>query len=88
LYFCIFQEPVLFHTSIAENIRYGKPDATDEEVEEAARLANAHDFIMQFPNKYDTVIGERGVTISGGQKQRIAISKLELRNALKHLGTK
>jgi ABC-type multidrug transport system fused ATPase/permease subunit len=65
-YDAVFKEPILFHTSVAENIRYGKPDATDKEVEEAARLANAHDFIMHFPNQYDTVIGERGVTISGG----------------------
>jgi ATP-binding cassette subfamily B protein len=55
----------LFHTSIGENIRYGRPDATDAEVEAAAKLANAHDFIINFPQKYNTMIGERGVTISG-----------------------
>ena len=70
----------MFHTSIAENIRYGRPDATDAEIEEAAKLANAHEFIMKFPAKYDTVIGERGVTISGGQKQRIAISRALLKD--------
>ena len=67
----ISQEPILFATTIAENIRYGKTTATDQEIEDAAKLANAHDFIMQFPNKYQTVIGERGTTLSGGQKQRI-----------------
>ena len=56
---------MLFHTSIRENIRYGRPEATDDEVEAAAKLANAHDFINNFPQKYNTMIGERGVTISG-----------------------
>nr|QUF59443.1 ATP-binding cassette transporter Abcb8 [Brachionus angularis] len=76
----ISQEPILFATSISENIRYGKPDATDEEIEHAAKLANAHDFITQFPKKYNTVIGERGTTLSGGQKQRIAITRALLKN--------
>ncbi|CAN8004520.1 unnamed protein product, partial [Ixodes hexagonus] len=76
----IRQEPVLFATSIMENIRYGNPDATDEEVYEAARQANAHDFITSFPRQYDTVLGERGVTISGGQKQRIAIARALVKN--------
>ncbi|KAG8232429.1 hypothetical protein J437_LFUL012860 [Ladona fulva] len=71
----IGQEPVLFATSIRENIRYGCPTASDEEVEEAARAANAHDFITTFPHGYETVVGERGVTVSGGQKQRIAIAR-------------
>ncbi|KAI0227694.1 Mitochondrial potassium channel ATP-binding subunit [Lamellibrachia satsuma] len=71
----ISQEPVLFATSVRENIRYGRPDATDQEVEEAAKLANAHDFITAFPEGYSTVLGERGVTVSGGQKQRIAIAR-------------
>jgi ATP-binding cassette, subfamily B (MDR/TAP), member 8 len=71
----ISQEPVLFATSIAENIRYGKPDATDEQVQSAAKLANADEFIQNFPHKYDTVVGERGSTLSGGQKQRIAIAR-------------
>ncbi|CAF0785116.1 unnamed protein product [Brachionus calyciflorus] len=76
----ISQEPILFATSISENIRYGKPDATDEEIEAAAKLANAHDFISNFPKKYNTVIGERGTTLSGGQKQRIAITRALLKN--------
>ena len=75
-----FQEPTLFATSIWENIRYGRPDATDIEVMEAARSANAHEFIANFPNGYDTVVGERGVTVSGGQKQRIAIARALLKN--------
>ncbi|EDQ84738.1 uncharacterized protein MONBRDRAFT_29884 [Monosiga brevicollis MX1] len=69
------QEPVLFATSVLENIRYGRPDATPEEVYEAARKANAHQFICGFPEGYDTVVGERGVTLSGGQSQRIAIAR-------------
>ncbi|XP_066906648.1 mitochondrial potassium channel ATP-binding subunit isoform X2 [Halyomorpha halys] len=71
----INQEPVLFATSIKENIKYGKPTATDEEVYEAAKLANADEFIRSFPEGYETVVGERGVAISGGQKQRIAIAR-------------
>lgn len=62
----IHQEPILFATSILENIRYAKPEATMEEVREAARLANAADFIEQFPQGYETSVGERGVTLSGG----------------------
>ena len=76
----LFQEPTLFATSIWENIRYGRPDATDIEVMQAARSANAHEFIANFPNGYDTVVGERGVTVSGGQKQRIAIARALLKN--------
>jgi len=76
----INQEPILFATSIMENIRYGKPSATDEEVREVARLANADGFIQKFPQSYQTVVGERGVTISGGQKQRIAIARAILKN--------
>ncbi|KAJ1903435.1 hypothetical protein IWQ60_012579, partial [Tieghemiomyces parasiticus] len=75
----INQEPVLFATSIAENIRYGKPDATDAEVWAAAREANAAAFIEGFPEGYATVLGERGVTLSGGQKQRIAIARAILK---------
>ncbi|CAG8563563.1 3212_t:CDS:10 [Paraglomus brasilianum] len=76
----INQEPVLFATTIYENIRYGKPDASREEVEEAARKANAADFIEGFPAGYDTVLGERGVTLSGGQRQRIAIARAILKD--------
>ncbi|XP_071121364.1 mitochondrial potassium channel ATP-binding subunit-like [Mytilus edulis] len=76
----INQEPVLFATSVMENIRYGRPDATDLEVFEAADLANAHSFITGFPEGYKTVLGERGVTVSGGQKQRIAIARALIKN--------
>ena len=63
-----------------DNIRYGKPGATREEVIEAAKLANAHDFIMELPNGYDTDIGQRGVKLSGGQKQRLSIARVFLKN--------
>ncbi|KAK4883951.1 hypothetical protein RN001_000222 [Aquatica leii] len=76
----ICQEPILFATSIMENIRYGYPDATDQEVMEAAQLANAHNFISDFPDGYHTLVGERGTTLSGGQKQRIAIARALLKN--------
>ncbi|XP_072391053.1 mitochondrial potassium channel ATP-binding subunit isoform X2 [Diabrotica undecimpunctata] len=76
----ISQEPVLFGTTIMENIRYGKPDASDDEVKEAALLANADEFITSFPKGYNTPVGERGVTLSGGQKQRIAIARALLKN--------
>lgn len=76
----ISQEPILFATSILENIRYGKMDATDEEVQAAAQLANVDEFILRFPNGYDTLVGERGVTLSGGQKQRVAIARALLKN--------
>ncbi|EDQ84875.1 uncharacterized protein MONBRDRAFT_12463 [Monosiga brevicollis MX1] len=69
------QEPVLFAMSIRENIKYGRATATDEEVEAAARMANAHDFIQSFEEGYDTMVGERGVRLSGGQKQRVAIAR-------------
>ncbi|XP_048196434.1 mitochondrial potassium channel ATP-binding subunit [Perognathus longimembris pacificus] len=71
----ISQEPVLFGTTIMENIRFGKEDASDEEVYAAAREANAHEFICSFPEGYNTVVGERGATLSGGQKQRLAIAR-------------
>ncbi|XP_048729281.2 mitochondrial potassium channel ATP-binding subunit-like [Ostrea edulis] len=76
----INQEPVLFATSVMENIRYGCPDATDVEVMEAATMANADGFIQSFPEGYNTVLGERGVTVSGGQKQRIAIARALVKN--------
>ena len=75
------QESSLFHRSIFENISYGRPDATEEEVYEAARLANADEFIDQLPDGYDTLVGERGVKLSGGQRQRIAIARAILKDA-------
>ena len=69
------QESVLFSGTIRDNIRYGRPDATDEEVVAAAKAAQAHEFISEFPDGYDTVLGQRGVNLSGGQKQRVAIAR-------------
>jgi ATP-binding cassette subfamily B protein len=74
------QETVLFSGTIRDNIRYGRPEASDEEVIAAARAAQAHDFITDFPDGYDTVIGQRGVNLSGGQKQRLAIARALLMN--------
>ena len=77
------QEPTLFSTSIRDNIAYGAEDpskVTQEELERAAKEANAHDFIVQFPEGYDTLVGERGVMLSGGQKQRVAIARAILMN--------
>lgn len=76
----VMQDSFLFSSSIAENIAFGNPDATMEQIEEAAKIADAHEFIMTMPDKYDTVIGERGVGLSGGQKQRIAIARAILYN--------
>lgn len=75
------QDPSLFHRSLRENIRYGRLDATDEEVEKAARLAHCHDFITSLPQGYDTLVGERGVKLSGGERQRVAIARAMLKNA-------
>jgi ATP-binding cassette, subfamily B, bacterial len=76
----ISQDPFLFSTTVRENIAFGAPAATDEDVESAARLAQAHDFIADLPNGYETVIGERGITLSGGQRQRIAIARAIVMN--------
>nr|XP_034835276.1 mitochondrial potassium channel ATP-binding subunit-like isoform X2 [Maniola hyperantus] len=76
----ISQEPVLFATNVKENIRYGRPEASDAEVYEAAKTANADDFIRGFPEGYNTMVGERGMSLSGGQKQRIAIARAVLKN--------
>ena len=76
----VLQEPFLFNDTIKANISYATSDATDKEIEEAARAANAHDFIMELPMEYNSIIGERGVKLSGGQKQRIAIARAILAN--------
>lgn len=75
------QDPSLFHRSLIDNIRYGRVDATDAEVIEAAKRANAHEFITKLPQGYDSLVGERGVKLSGGQRQRIAIARAVLKNA-------
>lgn len=75
------QEPVIFAATARDNIRFGRPDASDAEVEAAARAAHAHDFLSVLPNGYDSFVGERGVMLSGGQKQRLAIARAILRNA-------
>lgn len=75
------QETILFHDTIANNIRYGKSDATDDEIMKAAQAAFAHDFIMEMPNGYETSIGDRGVRLSGGQRQRLCIARAILKNA-------
>ena len=77
----VFQDTYLFYGTIAENIRMARPDASDEEVREAATAANAHDFIMAFPDGYETIVGERGVTLSGGERQRISIARAILKDA-------
>ncbi|XP_030120658.4 ATP-binding cassette sub-family B member 5 isoform X5 [Taeniopygia guttata] len=76
----VSQEPVLFATTIAENIRYGRKDISDAEIEQAAKEANAFDFISRLPDKFNTMVGERGAQLSGGQKQRIAIARALARN--------
>jgi ATP-binding cassette, subfamily B, bacterial MsbA len=77
----VSQQPYLFEGTIRENIRYGRPEATDAEVEEAARLAYAHEFVLAQPNGYDTPVGENGVTLSGGQRQRLSIARALVRKA-------
>lgn len=77
----VLQDSVLFAVTVRENIAYGKLGATDIEVEQAAKLANAHEFIMKLPQGYDTILGDRGGTLSGGQRQRIAIARAAIRQA-------
>jgi ATP-binding cassette subfamily B protein/subfamily B ATP-binding cassette protein MsbA len=77
----VLQEPFLFPISVAENIAYGRLDATRDEIAEAARAANADDFIRRLPQRYDTVLGERGATLSGGERQRLSIARALLKNA-------
>jgi ATP-binding cassette, subfamily B, bacterial len=77
----VLQEPFLFPISIAENIAYGQPAATMAQIEAAARIAGAHEFITRFPRSYQTVVGERGVTLSGGERQRLSIARAVLKNA-------
>ncbi|MBQ7089634.1 MAG: ATP-binding cassette domain-containing protein, partial [Clostridia bacterium] len=74
------QDVYLFAGTVMENIRYGRPDASDAEIVEAAKQANAHEFIMSLPNGYDTDIGQRGIKLSGGQKQRLSIARVFLKN--------
>ena len=75
------QEPILFHRTLAENIAYGRPGASMAAIEQAARLANAHDFIMRLPKDYGTLVGERGVKLSGGERQRVALARAFLADA-------
>jgi ATP-binding cassette, subfamily B, bacterial len=76
----VSQETYLFHASVRENLRFARPDATDEEIEEAARTAHIHDLVASLPDGYDTIVGERGYRFSGGEKQRMAIARTVLRN--------
>jgi ATP-binding cassette subfamily B protein len=77
----VLQEPILFSCSIAENIAYGRPGASQHEIEEAARAAHADEFVRQLPQGYDTLVGERGMRLSGGERQRIALARAFLKNA-------
>ncbi|MFM6199764.1 MAG: ATP-binding cassette domain-containing protein, partial [Dolichospermum sp.] len=76
----VSQETLLLYGTIRDNIVYGKLDATDAEIEAAAKAANAHDFIISFPNGYNSIVGERGVKLSGGQRQRLAIARVLVKN--------
>jgi ATP-binding cassette subfamily B protein len=75
------QDPILFHRTLAENVAYGRPGASMAAIEQAARLANAHDFIMRLPKAYGTLVGERGVKLSGGERQRVALARAFLADA-------
>ena len=77
----VLQDTVLFRGTVQENIAYGRPDATLEEIVRAARLANAHEFIERMPLGYETIIGERGLTLSGGQRQRLGLARAVIRNS-------
>jgi ABC-type multidrug transport system fused ATPase/permease subunit len=77
----VLQDVFLFHGTAHENILFGRPDATQQQIVEAAKVANAHEFIARLPQGYDTIIGERGVKLSGGQKQRLAIARAVLKDA-------
>jgi len=77
----VIQEPILFSTSIRENIAYGRPEATQAEIEDAAKAANAHDFILELADGYNSQVGERGVRLSGGERQRIAVARAFLKDA-------
>jgi ATP-binding cassette, subfamily B, bacterial len=77
----VLQEPWLFSTSLAENIAYARPDASEAEIVAAARAANAHDFISRLPQGYDTTVGERGVQLSGGERQRVSLARAFLKDA-------
>ena len=77
----VFQSTYLFYGSVKDNLKMASPDASDEEIIDAAKRAEAHDFIMALPNGYDTIVGERGETLSGGQRQRIAIARAILKKA-------
>ncbi|MCK6690759.1 MAG: ABC transporter ATP-binding protein/permease [Thermoanaerobaculia bacterium] len=81
LFGVVLQEPILFSTSIAENIAYGRPGATKEQIIAAAKAANAHDFIMSCQDGYDTLVGERGMQVSGGERQRISLARAFIKNA-------
>jgi ATP-binding cassette subfamily B protein len=76
----VSQETYLLHESVRENLRFARPDAADEEIEDAARTARVHDLIASLPDGYDTIVGERGYRFSGGEKQRMAIARTVLRN--------